>query len=369
MKTVYDLLGIRPDADAETVKKAFRKAAKLHHPDYHPGDPHAPFRFRQIVAANAILRDPRRRAAYDRLVALKRRRLRSKWTRIIISEAMYVGVLGIVLVIGVLWIREERTAARRPTEMAAVRLAARTDARSRDGRGDRLEVLPERVIEPSAAAPATNDTDVQAIAEQGPALGSVPAPGPVPAIGPVPNEAEFYKERGIAAYRNGDFHQAIAALDQAIRLNPGDATAYNIRGNAWDYVGASDHALADYDEAIRIDPNNPAIFHDRGMMWRHKGEFDRALVDMDRAIRFSFSDANLYSDRGLIWYEKGRYNRAIADFDRASRINPNFADAYVNGGIVLHRGSDVDHALTDVDWAIHIDPNLLDVLRHTNLRP
>jgi tetratricopeptide (TPR) repeat protein len=365
MKTVYDLLGIRPDADAETVKKAFRKAAKLHHPDHHPGDPDAPFRFRQIAAANAILRDAKWRAAYDQRLALERQRIRSKWTRIIISEAIYVAVLSsIVLVIGYVWIdpnfstsvmtyKVERDTARGLTEMAAVQPAARTDATGRDGLRDKLEVIPERVIEPRAAVPAANGAGVQAIAKHGPALGLQP------------NEAEFYRERGIAAYRGGDFHRAIADLDQAIRLDPNDAKAYNIRANAWDYVGASDRALADYDEAIRHDPNNPAVFHDRGMMWRRKGELDRALVDMDRAIRFGFSDANFYSDRGLIWYEKGRYNRAIADFDRASKINPNFVGAYINHGIALHRES--DFAFADVDRAIRIDPNLFDVVRRTNL--
>ena len=353
MKTVYDLLGIRPDADAETVKKAFRKAAKLHHPDHHPGDPDAPSRFRQIAAANAILRDAKWRAAYDQRLALERQRIRSKWTRIIISEAIYVAVLSsIVLVIGYVWIdpnfstsvmtyKVERDTARGLTEMAAVQPAARTDATGRDGLRDKLEVIPERVIEPSTAAPAA-DTGVQAIGN-----------GPV------------LRQRGIAAYRGGDFHRAIADLDQAIRLDPTDAKAYNIRANAWDYVGASDRALADYDEAIRHDPNNPAVFHDRGMMWRRKGELDRALVDMDRAVRFGFSDANFYSDRGLIWYEKGRYNRAIADFDRASKINPNFVGAYINHGIALHRES--DFAFADVDRAIRIDPNLFDVVRRTNL--
>ena len=61
MKTVYDLLGIRPDASTEAVKKAFHAAVKLHHPDHHPGEPDAPFRFRQIAAAYAILRDAKRR--------------------------------------------------------------------------------------------------------------------------------------------------------------------------------------------------------------------------------------------------------------------------------------------------------------------
>jgi len=73
MKTAYDLLGIRSDADAEAVKKAYRAAVKLHHPDCRPGDPDASLlRFRQIAAAYAILRDAKRRAAYDRRLALGR---------------------------------------------------------------------------------------------------------------------------------------------------------------------------------------------------------------------------------------------------------------------------------------------------------
>jgi tetratricopeptide (TPR) repeat protein len=362
MRTLYDLLGIRPDADAGTVKKAFREAAKLHHPDHHPGDPDAAFRLRQIVAANAILRDANRRAAYDRRLAFERQRIRSKWTRILISDVIYVPLLSMLLVIGSVRIEhifstsiradKVEDTARGPTEMATVQPAARTDATGRDESSDKLEGIPERVIEPSAAAPATDDTGVKAIANE-------------PALRLQPNEAEFHRERGIAAYVGGDFHQAIADLDQAIRLDPNDAKAYNIRGNAWDYMGDSDRALADYDEAIRIDPNNPAVFHDRGMMWRRKGDLDRALVDMDRAIRFGFSDANFYSDRGRIWYEKGRYYRAIADFDRASKINPNFAGAYVNRGIALHRESD----FADVDRAIRIDPNMSDAIRGTDLRP
>jgi curved DNA-binding protein CbpA len=344
MRTAYDLLGIRPDADAETVKKAFREAAKLNHPDYRPGDRDAARRFRQIVTANTILRDPRRRAAYDRLVARTRQRIRAERTRMIVSETIYIAVLSIVLLIGLLWIKIDWDKPRAPTQMAAVRPTAQADAVNRAALGDKLEVIPERAIEPSLVAPAADATGVQVAAQAG------------PDIGLRPNDAEFYRERGIAAYRNGDFHQAIADLDQAIRLDPIDAKAYNVRANAWDYAGASDRALADYDEAIRLDPNNPAVFHDRGMMWRRKGELDRALVDMDRAIRFGFSDASFYSDRGLIWFEKGRHNRAIADFDRAGKINPNFVGAYINHGVALHRES--DFAFADVDRAIHMDPNM-----------
>jgi tetratricopeptide (TPR) repeat protein len=359
MKTLYDLLGIRADADAETIKKAFREAVKRHHPDHHPGDPNAAFRFRQIVAASEILRDAEQRADYDRMLAFERQRIRSEWRRILVFEAICVPVLSLMLVIASVGIEHilspsiTVSKAERHTTWgpAVVQPSAPIDATGPNESGDRLGSIPESLAEPSAAAPATDDTGVQAIASE-----------PVRLL---PSEAKSYRERGIAAYRGGDFRQAIADLDQAIRLDPNDAKAYNIRGNAWDYAGDSDRALADYDEAIRIDPNNPALFHDRGMMWRRKGDLDKALVDMDRAIRFGFSDAGFYSDRGRIWYEKGRYYRAMADFDRASKIDPDFAGADINHGIDLHREND----FADVDRAIRIDPNMPDAIRRRDMRP
>ena len=70
METLYDLLGALPDDDAESLRAAFRKAAKGAHPDINPGDPDAALKFRQIVHANEILSDEEQRAAYDYLLDL-----------------------------------------------------------------------------------------------------------------------------------------------------------------------------------------------------------------------------------------------------------------------------------------------------------
>src|SRR5262249_19607326 len=78
MNSLYDLLGAHADDDAEAIKKAFYRAVKAHHPDLHPDDPDAPLRFMQIVAANALLRDPKRRARYDRALQLERQQYQFK---------------------------------------------------------------------------------------------------------------------------------------------------------------------------------------------------------------------------------------------------------------------------------------------------
>jgi DnaJ-class molecular chaperone len=66
MDDPYDILGVRRDDTTETIRQAYRKLAKLHHPDLNPGKPEALGRFKAINAANEILSDPEKRGRYDR---------------------------------------------------------------------------------------------------------------------------------------------------------------------------------------------------------------------------------------------------------------------------------------------------------------
>ena len=66
MADPYETLGVRRGDSEETIRKAYRKLAKRHHPDLNPGDKQAVERFKAINAANDILSDPEKRARYDR---------------------------------------------------------------------------------------------------------------------------------------------------------------------------------------------------------------------------------------------------------------------------------------------------------------
>jgi molecular chaperone DnaJ len=62
----YEVLGLSRSASPEEVKGAYRKLAKEHHPDRNPGNDSAEHKFKEISEAYEILKDPDRRAVYDR---------------------------------------------------------------------------------------------------------------------------------------------------------------------------------------------------------------------------------------------------------------------------------------------------------------
>ena len=65
-QTPYELLGVKPDASADEIRKIYRKLAKQFHPDINPGKPEAEARFKEISAAYDLLSDSDKRARYDR---------------------------------------------------------------------------------------------------------------------------------------------------------------------------------------------------------------------------------------------------------------------------------------------------------------
>jgi curved DNA-binding protein CbpA len=398
MKTLYDLFGVRPDADPEAIKQAFRRAVKAHHPDLQGGDAAANRRVKAVIAANAVLRDPERRAAYDRHLALQRQRARSARRKAMLRFASGVMALSAVMVgAGKLWLlsstvpvgnvagamqpRDEVAAVVRPEPNPPENRDIGHDARpaaqssSDNAKSDKASSSKASSSDdrPMSRSIARETPDGIAPAEA--AIESVTRRQPAGAL-PLPATASSYRDSAMDWSRKGDLDRAIADLERAIELAPQDPEAYRQRGNAWGRKGDVDQALADYDRALRIAPKDSAIFHDRGLMWQRNKDLDKALVDLDHAVRMSFTAPEIftgqayagqahngqvysehvrvdqvYSDRGTVWFEKGRYDRALADLNQAIKINPGLASAYARRAEVFERKGDPERARADRDQA------------------
>ncbi len=62
----YEVLGVEKGVSDDELKKAFRKQAKMYHPDLHPNDKEAEAKFKEVNEAYEVLSDKEKRARYDR---------------------------------------------------------------------------------------------------------------------------------------------------------------------------------------------------------------------------------------------------------------------------------------------------------------
>jgi curved DNA-binding protein CbpA len=248
MKTLYELLGTLPDDDAETLRTAFRKAVKASHPDNNPDDPDASRRFRQVVRAHQILSDGEQRATYDQLLAIAltpepaptpKPAVSYEKIHKLASDTIAATIISGLLVGGYALLGHASKPpadgdAREPIEIAMT-LTGQPDLTGRNESGDNRENtgIADGAAIRKVAAPA----GTQAILN----LDATP--------NPAKNDGKSYHERGIFAYRDGDYPRA----------------------------------LADFDLAIQRDPAFPDAYVNRGIVFYRLGQFERAFADMARA--------------------------------------------------------------------------------------
>ncbi|MGJ4929575.1 J domain-containing protein [Bradyrhizobium sp. HKCCYLS2038] len=333
MRTHYEVLGVSPRADLDTIKRAFRQAAKAHHPDLKGGgDAASEHELKMIIVAYKVLRDRDLRAEYDADLADKRQRARrERWDAILQFTAATAVLSAILIGLEILLLPSMGDWLGRPQTTRSVTQqppSAPPPAAPRD-----IAAAPPVQDTASVANPIAKPT-----APETPLPPAIAEPKPAEAVAATaPTTAASFLKRALERSRQGDLDRAVADFDEAIQLAPRNADIYRYRAKDLGRLGRWDLALADYDSAIRLDPSNPALFRDRGLALQQKGELDEALVDLDRAVRMSFRDAELYSDRGAVWLAKGRYDRALADFNQALKLSPGLAIAAARRDEALER--------------------------------
>jgi tetratricopeptide (TPR) repeat protein len=107
------------------------------------------------------------------------------------------------------------------------------------------------------------------------------------------------------------------------------------KGYAFHKLEWYEEALAAYDQAIRIDPNYTAAYNSKGYTFRDLKRCEEALAAYDQAIHIDPNDAIAYNNRGYALYDLKRYHEALTAYDQAIVLDPNFVNAYNGKGYAL----------------------------------
>lgn len=159
-----------------------------------------------------------------------------------------------------------------------------------------------------------------------------------------------------------DFTRAIAAFDDAIRLDPQNASALAGRAFAYWSVGNVDSAIRDYGAAIDRDPANTATRLNRAIAYNRKGEYRLAADDLDRVLAVEPSNADALNSRCWARAVLAYLEEALADCNKALSLRPEDTDTLDSRGFVLLRLGRLDRAIADYDAALKQQPKMASAL-------
>ena len=125
-----------------------------------------------------------------------------------------------------------------------------------------------------------------------------------------------YINRATSYLAKGRTTEAMADLNDALRLDPKDAKAYSTRSTLNLTKGDLSSAVADANEAIRLDAQCAEAFCSRSGAYHFQGNLDRALADASEVIRLAPDRVTGYVQRGGIYRTKGDPSKAFSDATR-----------------------------------------------------
>lgn len=176
----------------------------------------------------------------------------------------------------------------------------------------------------------------------------------LPRVNIAPVNAFNQYQQGLNAAATGDFIQAIANFDRAIKLDPRYFQAYIERGNVKDALQDLPGAIADFTTAIGINPKSAPAYYNRATVMSRSGRRQAAIVDYDKAIEINPKYAQAYLNRGNELDDLGDLQGALKSYNAAIAIRPNYALAFLNRGIAYGRAGNRTKAIADLRHAANL---------------
>jgi serine/threonine protein kinase len=155
----------------------------------------------------------------------------------------------------------------------------------------------------------------------------------------------------IASLRaEGQYAQALAALDKAIAAHPGDSMAHLYRAELKAECGQLNQALEDARLAAKERPDDPTVRACLARIYLARGDFAQARSECEQVLKYDFKNSQVLYMRSQALTGMKEYARALADYRSARQsfagswaIQPATALAVASGGLIMDacRGGDL----------------------------
>ncbi len=173
---------------------------------------------------------------------------------------------------------------------------------------------------------------------------------------------EIYRNLGFANQEMGFFKEALAAYDQALKINADDPWTISQKAVAlYDYQKDLPNALDLAHQAIRIKNDDAGIMANLGWLVALSGDTRQGAQILETAIQKAPKDPRAHFRLAMVYYNQALYPFALTKFSDTVVLNPRHGPANVFLGLTLARLGKVSDAIDQLSRSIERvkdDPNL-----------
>jgi tetratricopeptide (TPR) repeat protein len=136
------------------------------------------------------------------------------------------------------------------------------------------------------------------------------------ALESAPEDANTHRFLAETLWRRGAKPEALAQIDEAIRLEPVEANHSVRAGEMSLAMGQRDAALKYAEQAIRCDPKLSTAWALRGRTFWQLNESDRAIADLQRSLTIAPASTDVLLDAAAMYRVRGQHARSLATIHR-----------------------------------------------------
>ena len=154
------------------------------------------------------------------------------------------------------------------------------------------------------------------------------------------------------------YPEALAPLNQLLKLIPEFDSAWFLKGYALSALNRKQEAIASYDQALNLKADYPEAWYNRGMALFTLRRYTEAIASYDQALKLQPDDPAAWYHRGIALSSLSRKAEAIASYNQALKLQPNLPQAWYNKGTALSALGRYTAAIASYNQALKLQPNL-----------
>ena len=133
-------------------------------------------------------------------------------------------------------------------------------------------------------------------------------------------------------------------------LRPDLPEGHNNLGSALEETGRMDEAVACLEEALRLRPDFAKAHNNLAIAYWHQGRLEEAIASCHRAIELMPELSEAHNNLGNVLRDKGMLDEALASYEQAIVIKSDYADPYWNRSLIRLLQGDLTPGWADYEW-------------------